>query len=1199
MASLSIKVSNTFQSEDNRRGIDNMIKVSHLLLLISALLSQLDSAQGKGNSAPNIIPLEKLTVGPYDNYQGQLSESTDSLYFTQSQNLSPQIHAQPLDSEFPKAITSSRADAKDPTPSKDGKLLAFTYFKFDSKGDICLKSLPNGSIKCVSTNKTADHSPFWINDRKLGFLTSQNPATPPHIKIVNLDDKLRRRIVLRGVSSPAAHPNGVSLVYIGLGANGRKAQINLLSLKDGAKPSSITLDLPGIPSFPKYSPDGRYLYFSHYLNDTNLDQKIDGNDNSVIFRINAKKLESGSSKIFPEQLTSVENNCSFPSPQRDFLLVTCSFEGSLDLYRLPLTGALPKTWGIKQLWEAHATSRSYQDRLLILNKIRFLSPKHNRLDLVQRVLSNHIAISEYEAATYNINQLIKESKKGSLKASYRVLQIYLDVKQARSQESTNLLSRGFKKFAKGKLSKLSRIIVNRPIKKIIEAHVFHLLNDNRMAAERLKVSGFSSSKKLSPMERYLAFDLYERLYSRKSKQSKLLPLYKVMMSDSQLSDESKIHYTFRYLSKLAELYGTNKRLKALERDTKSTKYSQKILDLIELERLSLQLGISQDKKNSKALFSKLDKAMNKSRKQYFLRRASYIRAILILSQYDKLDYMSKVASNWLRYTNLRDLEFHYASAQYTYATMDKAYGEFANSKDRKAFNIFYRAIRQTDDLEAHSGYFDLGFKKFAAKYSESLASLEERDIIGDSRDYNKALRHTLHGEEKRDIESFNKAISELEGIKGYIYNPAMKYLLLAYNYQMKLQFLDKKKVLKSEDFKKAHKFYMIALYEGKDNIRVKASILSNLSFLHQSAGNHSIATNFFKKRSQLPFVNSEAQLAFYWQYSRSLFYASDYSEAAIQSEQALKLIKKQKLRHYQAPFTERSAFYAMNAREFKKAKKHYQKLFRSYDNKLKPKQKAKAKLAFGFTLMNLKEKKRAVSAFKDSINITRTLKPEAASKGKTLAFHPSRLRILAYGFLAKLSPSEDGKINYRLSRIQEFRTIMDKDQSLGHTKGVIQVSIIKDHNIVADTYIKMNKTIEGQKALESAIMEAKDWSENAGDPYSIPAFRSLVNYMSFAVANSSQAPKDVHEGLESMFKNAKTSYEELKSPAPMQTYQFLKLKILWTAFQVKQGTAGEQGSFKAEMAQVFKKATVTDLKSKMKPRYSELISLKNGLSNAL
>src|SRR6202034_3352313 len=136
----------------------------------------------------------------------------------------------------------------------------------------------------------------------------------------------------------------------------------------------------GISGFPNVSDDEKHLLFSHYLNDTNNDGIIDGNDNSVIFRVPIATLLK-EDIVFPEQLTSVDSNCSFPRPYKNFIYVTCAFEGALDIYQLPDSAIIPAQWNEAILNNAHKTSRTYSERLLILNALKYRFPKSDTTSL--------------------------------------------------------------------------------------------------------------------------------------------------------------------------------------------------------------------------------------------------------------------------------------------------------------------------------------------------------------------------------------------------------------------------------------------------------------------------------------------------------------------------------------------------------------------------------------------------------------------------------------------------------------------------------------------------------------------------------------------------------------------------------------------------------------------------------------------------
>src|SRR5690606_12476882 len=95
------------------------------------------------------------------------------------------------------------------------------------------------------------------------------------------------------------------------------------------KPVALDLDLPGVSGFPEFSNDGKYLYFTQFLNDSNRDAKIDGSDHGVVFRLPVSDLKERKKTLIPEQMTSVDRNCSYPSPGVESLYLTCAFFDSL------------------------------------------------------------------------------------------------------------------------------------------------------------------------------------------------------------------------------------------------------------------------------------------------------------------------------------------------------------------------------------------------------------------------------------------------------------------------------------------------------------------------------------------------------------------------------------------------------------------------------------------------------------------------------------------------------------------------------------------------------------------------------------------------------------------------------------------------------------------------------------------------------
>ena len=135
---------------------------SQILLIAVFSFSQISEA------ANYIYPLVKKTVGPYDNYQGVYSADDENLYFTKTVKQVPNINVQE-NKGFPKPLFDDRSDSKDPAthPSKD--ILAFTYFKFDASGDVCI--LKNSDeLTCQKRPSSIEKKPFWIGADHIGFL---------------------------------------------------------------------------------------------------------------------------------------------------------------------------------------------------------------------------------------------------------------------------------------------------------------------------------------------------------------------------------------------------------------------------------------------------------------------------------------------------------------------------------------------------------------------------------------------------------------------------------------------------------------------------------------------------------------------------------------------------------------------------------------------------------------------------------------------------------------------------------------------------------------------------------------------------------------------------------------------------------------------------------------------------------------------
>ena len=107
-----------------------------------------------------ILPLEKVTVGPTDNYQAVIDTNKDAIYYTRHQNLLSNLVKQDLKTGISSYLLAKDYDSKDPALAPDASQLALTLFRFDALGDVCLIPLATGKVNCLTKSGSREWQPF-------------------------------------------------------------------------------------------------------------------------------------------------------------------------------------------------------------------------------------------------------------------------------------------------------------------------------------------------------------------------------------------------------------------------------------------------------------------------------------------------------------------------------------------------------------------------------------------------------------------------------------------------------------------------------------------------------------------------------------------------------------------------------------------------------------------------------------------------------------------------------------------------------------------------------------------------------------------------------------------------------------------------------------------------------------------------------
>ncbi len=1153
------------------------------------------------------IPLTKITIGPDDQYDGSTTADGSVLLFTRKADLISRVHAQDLKTGTVLNLLPVNYDSSDAAPSPDGRI-AFTFFKASARGDICygpqptlpLKSMSESDIHCLvrpvpgsvpgsnatsSASNTQRSNPFWVSSHEIGFLEREVQTNQSRVVIQNIKSNAARTLVEGRIWSPAMRLNGRYLAYNEIIENKQatgtqekdERRLTLLDLTTNKK-YPVLLDLPGITGFPAFSFDEGQLYFSHYLNDTNSDRAIDGTDNGVVFRLPIAKIVAAvaGTRLFPEQLTSAETSCSFPRlAQRNDnhdLYVTCAFEGSLDIYKIPDTGIIPQPWDSKRLANALQTSRSYQDRILLFNTLRSRTPtfgtKEER-DFSQRLFSNHLFADDTVASRFYLQRLADSNQRladrdqklagdkqkfsdgESEKNFWGLIQIILEAHELKMSQSTATVTREFR----GQLERFEARAQKLKTEPRLHAITIGLL---RMYGERLQeaekfLRQSQGSGTIRPLELYMRFELANQIYRRDLPRSlkPLLAASQEVMKSPGLTTESQLYYAVSALRMIQD--AESRRPQRLSLVTGLQKnLSGPVATLVQSENAILRLIEAPDDKKM-AVYKEIDQMMSQTRADYFLRKALYIRAITNLAQSADFKYLTLIATNWLRYTAGDDTEFIYAREVFADMSLDHAYSNLAKGKLDFAGNYFFESISLTDDLESHAGYVRTRLAKDQRKIlDERYKDLKKREFVSDnmkfvhaitellepslaskssaSRNNGKSASTDTSGAEV-DIDILNSAIEQLEAMT-QDRDSAVRHLLLGYCYFQKMLLLAKGPEFDQNLFQKSHYSLMLAYDLGRDNQRVKASALTNLGLLHQRVQNAGLSARFFALRKSLGFTSPDEQAQQAWLAARSFGRGGQAERAAQELKGIPKALEN-------APILERQAFYSMLAGEYKEAAVLYDRVLKTGQVTSEINQ-AKIHFGYGFTLFKLNEFTRAQTELNLSLASLEKLKPSRPTPDRYLDFHPARLQMNIYGYLSQMgSPAERAAaLEKRIALVGANQTLLDDARS-AQIQNLIQLAELNAKSDPQQALVKLNEALAG----------AAEYGTSDGFT-SHAVFRTLVNYLSFGVLNP-RIPSPTSDHVRNLVTQTIQAYDEQKISQVVLDYQKLKIQILWAAYTSK------------------------------------------------
>jgi hypothetical protein len=909
-------------------GGEEVLKAGAIVFGCAALLWA-----GSARAAPSGVRApERLTTGSSDELLGDLAPDGRHLYFVSSRSATSQIFAQDLSTGAVAPLFDEAADVSWPRVSPDGKQLLYLSYRDDAAGDLCVRDLARLTRHCLADASTAALEASWLPNGKIALVVRSGLSGDLALEEVTLLDGRfsTRALPGKNLSSPSLSPDGRWLLYVpiakrsievGVGFSARAARtLGLLRLDRPGAPVELALALPGASSQPRFSVDGRWLYFTQYLDDTNLDGVIDGNDHGVLFRIpfDEKKAQPIAADATPEQLTSAAWNCQYPAPARDRLIATCAGSGSLDVYALPLFGAVPEEWSAARLSdELRSNDDPWEELLLDSRLFARTTAKDQRAALTFAILKLHLRLGEYASAEFYA-QKIDDAGRAGMRAA--VLELIAHRRAERALDRGEL-SAAFVAEARARIARLTPPANAAPSVAALEAiersEIADTLGDEADALAELK--GAPIDDHTEPFVLGLWAERARAQYRKLDDRRALLEVYRRLAEHPALDEEDRIDYADAFVHELERGRAPDEvgKLRATWLSRVDPDSDLGFMLALEGELLALRPGTSEAVR--KGVFD-----LYRRHRSFEERRALIGETVARAAALDDDYLLYQFANTYVSGISRQSAERGRAEALYRQVVLERAYIEAASGRLGDARGDFFGVTLQTDSPEAHVGFIEARLKEgkdVAAEYAKRYRGHPDDPCYRFARAYLQARRLPDLDDPAQQTAAAN-AIADLQvARRGLPQSFEIETLWGTILHQRFLRTRD------SQTAEAASTHYLLALDLARENPRYRATLYDELGRLQAEVGNFRLALGFLDERDKLPFVAPAAELAHRLTRARCLFHLDRAKDAAGAADGALALLDKQgALARFRPLALDRAALYHLAAGEFAKARALYSAL---------------------------------------------------------------------------------------------------------------------------------------------------------------------------------------------------------------------------------------------------------------------------------
>jgi WD40 repeat protein len=911
-----------------------------LLGLASPALAAAPAAAPAAPKVPRAIrePV-RLTAGASSELMGVLSPDETALYFVSDASGTLDINVQAPLQTGPVALSNGLGDAAWPQISPDGKHIAYVSFENDATGDVCIRALskPEGEEatgaavqaleeKCLTNSESAELQVLWWDTGSLGVLSRRGLHGNFELERVPIDGSPPTTLLARNMVGLAVSPDRRWLAYIPLNKGADDVGVTfsqrvalgmrLQRLGDAAAPLEYLPRLPGVTGYVAFSQGGDFLDFTQFLNDTNSDGVIDGDDNAVIFRVpfhtgQATPILAGDE---PEQLTSARWDCHYPAPMQSRLIASCSHEGSLDIYSLPLEGAVPLEWDDARLSGEIAFARDLRTGLLLsARRLELATTQSAKEAIVREMMGVHLELGEYESTIYYaenrlskpeaarwghvIAELARHRRADLALIRGETSEAYIQSERARATALRQLLAgtpgqpsapnhapasvaAGDAPASTGAPASVSPTSVAQ-LAQLVIGEIEDDIGDKAAALRSFRE--LPLQELADPLLVPLVAARAERLYRVRGDRQSLLEVYQMLASLPLLDVAHRLEYAQRFVQELNRGRPSAARAQAIEEWRAKLPEESELALLLDVEQALLPLN----DENQEAVRTRIFE-LYKQNEDVDRRRALVLTTLraAALAGNEYLQY--QFVNSWASSLRMNHPERKNGEALYRDIVLDRAYGEGRQGQVGESRGYFYGATLSSESLEAHVGFIEARFTENPTTAEAELDQVYEKRFARepDSPVYAfvKAYRLARGLPREQDADRHDKAVSQviayLSGIVDVL--PQEPQLHQLWGFALHQRALRRGS---REAAVAANRQYLLALDLARGDERLTASLLHRLGLLQASLGNYGSALGYLLRRDEMPHIRPLEELGLRVGIAQSAWHRSD---AVLAKQQMLK-----------------------------------------------------------------------------------------------------------------------------------------------------------------------------------------------------------------------------------------------------------------------------------------------------------------------